>query len=248
MDSFFMEDIRPLLIAPPVDHWEDPRLSRIFHDLMGLKLKGYGAEYPKGVLPIDTSDFYAFHLVIGREVEGRFRPLMSGKTTPLSRTDFHHHAFPGLSLVEQAQAPHHAAVMKEQMERCRQQKKELGYFGSWTVDPEVRRNPALRAYLRKIFPGLYVHFHLEIGVDEIVLGGTPRFKTECLFSRLGHQPLRAAEKELPQIQVRHLFGESVQVMHLKKFSLEALHEAQKTEALWKNRDLIGEFGSLVRAA
>lgn len=244
-----MKDIRPLLIFPAVDHWNSSGLSPLFHDLIQLKLKGYGAQYPAGVLPIDTTDFYAFHLVIGWEAGGRFQPLMSGKTTTLSRTDFHHHAFPGLSLVEQARSPRHVSLMKTEIERCRLQKRELGYFGSWTVDPEVRENPALRAYLRDVFPGLYVHFHLQIGVEEIVLGGTPRFRTERLFARLGHQPLGAeTEAELPQIQVRHLFGEPVQVMHLRQFSVEAFHEAQKTDELWSRCEFLGRPGSVIRAA
>lgn len=241
MDAIQLTKIRPMILNSPLDQWSYPEMDRLFHRLIQLKLDGYGANYPRGVLPIDTTDFYASHLILGFDDDFGFRPLMSGKTTLLSRTEFHQHTFPALSLVEQAGSAEHSRVVRLEIESALRGKSDLAYFGSWTVDPIVRQDPNLRSFLRDIFPGMYVNFHRYLGVQRIFLGGTLRFKTERLFEKLGHVPLAYNGNVLENIQVRHLFQENVQVMYLTKFSEFAEKESERMRFLWKHCEFIGEI-------
>ena len=220
----------------PYKTWFTQPTQALFNEILSLKLKGYGAEYPFGVLPIDTTDFIASHYMVGFQSKKNFRPLMAFKTTPLRRCEQHQLSFPGLNLVQQAQAPEHIAQVQKIMERVLWQKKELAYLASWTVDPIVRKDKEMAQKLRDIFKGLFVHCHRELNVEEVLIGGTLRFKTERIFSELGCQPLTDQfQMELSPIQVKHLFAEKVMVMHLQKFSENAEHSARNCADLWEKR-------------
>ncbi|MBX2986963.1 MAG: hypothetical protein KF802_03610 [Bdellovibrionaceae bacterium] len=231
-----MKNLKIVTLDAPCRIWTETGVAPLFQSLIGLKLRGYGAEYPSGVLAVDTTDFFATHTIVGFENSQGFHPVMAGKTTTLSRCELHQQNFPGLGLVQAAAAPRHVAAVEGIMRRCRAEGRELAYFGSWTVDPIVRRDRPMIRSLLQLFMGLY-HLSHE-GIDEILLGGTLRFKTERTFSDLGHRPLSLDGEELPNIRVKHLFGEDVQVMHLREWTTRAREAAEEARPLWENRRVL----------
>jgi len=215
---------------------EDKSVATLFNQILTMKIRGYQSEYPDGVLPVDTSDFMAYHHVVCLELKNELRPIMGFKTTPISRSERHRLTFPAISLAQQAGATEHVRAIEKIIARCKAEGRELTYASSWTVDPIFRKDRESAKELRGLFETLYVKGHESYGIDEMLLGGTLRFKTEVIFKNLGHEPLMNANNEpLPLINVKHLFGENVMIMHAKEFKPYAHEVTAPFQAMWDNR-------------
>lgn len=214
---------------------EDNGFKNLFYKMVQLKLRGYEAEYPKGVLPVDSTDFFADHILICEESQGELIPLSGIKSTTLKESRFRKVSFPGLSLVQAAQATPHIEAMEKLIEHCLDHDKNLAYTGSWTILPEVRKNRPLTQEITRHFHAAYIFHHLENEVDEIITGGTMRFKADQFFGKMGHDLFCFQDQPLKPIHVKHLFGEKVQILHLKKFRNEALEQAQLLKDCWDKR-------------
>lgn len=231
--------LRIVVIHNPYDTFQEPLVKDLFSKMVELKLKGYRAEYPYGVLPVDASDFVAAHQMVCIESRSGFVPIMGYKSTTLEKCQIYNMVFPALNLVRQAGATPHDKAVEAIVANCKNPA-ELTYTGSWTVDPSVKRNPALATQLKHLFKTMYVLYHLENSIHQIIAGGTLRFKTEKLIERWGHEPLTYNGEKLPTIRVKHLLNEEVLVMHLKKFTEEAKVIDEESLALWQDRIVFGE--------
>lgn len=213
----------------------DENFKNLFYKMIQLKLHGYNSEYPEGVLPIDTTDFIADHLLVCKEVHGELIMLSGTKSTTMSASQKHQLNFPGLSLVLAAESKPHIQAMENLMSNCLAHNRELTYTGSWTITPETRKDKILRQDILNYFNASYVFHHMESGIDEIVCGGTLRFKVENFLGKIGHEILHVNGQPLEPFSVKHLFGEKVQLLHLKKFTSESLEAAHLLKDDWDNR-------------
>lgn len=233
------EELQLVSIECAYDVWNSDLVQDLFGKMVALKLKGYRARHPYGVLPVDTYDFIASHHLVCRREKGELFPVTGFKTTTLDRCRMHKLPFPGLTLVEAAGAPEHAEVVRGIIERCEREGIKLGYTSSWTIDPQAREDKEFVAHLRAIIEMIYVFFHREKQLDELIVGGTVRVGTDRLFETWGHEPLKRNGVVLPPISVAHLLGDPVVVMYLRRFSDEVQARAEQLRALWKNRIVLG---------
>jgi len=232
------QNLRFVVLKSPFQIWtqfENDSFKDLFHDMVRLKLHGYGLEYPRGVLPVDTSDLIATHLLVCKEEGSRLRPIMGFKTTALADCDHHQIAFPALGLVQAAESALHVQAIKNIITRCQHEKKTLSYTGSWTIEPALRKNRPLTKELIQLFRASYVFHHQDQNVDEVITGGTIRFKADVLLGEMGHDPLCLETQTLAPIRVKHLFGEPVAVLHLKSFSESAKMQAAPYRTYWDER-------------
>jgi hypothetical protein len=142
--------------------------------------------------------------------------------------------------VKSAGAKAHVEAMEELIDECRKDGEDLAYLGSWTVDPDVRREPELQRALKEIFISSYCLFYEEQKISRIALGGTLRFHTEKVFAEMGHRPLALRGEPLKTIRVAHLFGEEVMVMFAKGFNQALKPTVERWKPLWNARILLGE--------
>ncbi|MBC7465670.1 MAG: hypothetical protein H7256_06715 [Bdellovibrio sp.] len=227
-----LNKFRFLSLTYPYEMLAEQNVGKLFNQILTLKLRGYQHEYPAGVLPIDTTDFISIHHVVCLELKNELRPVMAFKTTPLSRALKHQINFPALSLAQQAGAPEHAKAVEKIMANCLEEKKELAYASSWTIDPVFRKDKQLRGLLE----ASYILGHKDYNIQEVLLGGTLRFKTENIFARMGHTLLKNENDEaLPLINVKHLFGEQVVIMHSQKLTPYADECCAPFQAMWDDR-------------
>lgn len=223
---------RFLTLTYPYQTMGDPDAGKMFNQMLNLKLRGYQAEYPTGVLPIDTTDFISLHHIVCLELKNELRPVTAYKTTPLSRALKHHVLFPALALAQQAQAPEHYKAVEKIIANCQKENKELSYASSWTIDPAFKMDRQIRG----LFETAYVLGHKDYNIDEMLLGGTLRFKTQNVFNRMGHTLIQNEKGEtLPTINVKHLFGEQVVIMHGQKPTPYAAECCEPYQDLWNNR-------------
>jgi hypothetical protein len=97
------KQLRVVVLESPYDTWELPQVEKIFSDMIGIKLRGYGRQYPYGVLPVDGADLISTHLLLCDK--DSLQPIMGIRWTSLNKCRAHYITFPALSLVQQAGAP-----------------------------------------------------------------------------------------------------------------------------------------------
>lgn len=247
-----MEKIKIVVLESPYNSWNEPMAVKFFTDLVGVKLRAYGREYPHGVLPVDGADFISTHIAVCRiEDDGSYSPILCNRWTSLKKCRLHYLNFPGLSLLQQANAPEHIRALEEIICKVDERNADLLYSGGLSIDPLARTKNKEKLkeeslFFRELLTLMYVNYQIETNCSEVIAGGTMRFKVDRLTTEMGHKPLMIDNVELEPIQVKHLAGEAVKVMHLKEFSFETLRIAKKWQYLWDERFIINErdFGDL----
>lgn len=234
-----MENLKIIVLESPYDSWHDPLTGNLVRDLIGVKLRGYGLEYPYGVLPVDGADLISTHMAVCRiKADSSFVPLMGFRWTSLKKCRLHYINFPGLSLLQQANAPEHVEALEKIISEVDKRGSDLCYTGSLSIEPSERGTKERSLFFREMLTLMFVSYQKDTNFPEMMAGGTIRFKIEKWLSSTGHTSLMKNNIELGPIKVKHLAGEPVQVMHLKKFSFEALRITKKWQHMWDDRLVI----------
>lgn len=233
------KNLRLVVIEGPYLAWEQSQIPQLFHQMVLLKKKGYEECYTRSVLPVDTTDFVATHIMLCvQQPNGNLKPVMGFKTISLQKCDEYNLAFPALALTNQAHAKTHSHVIDRMMQSSRKSQNELAYLGSWTVDHDFKNKNNLQKALREIFMATYCFYFTEQKISHVIIGGTLRFGTEKLFAQLGHVPIALNRQQLPPICVAHLAGEPVLVMHADHIPDPLRFAANSWQLLWQDRLLI----------
>lgn len=225
-----------LVLDCPYDSWETDETREWFGKIIKLKLTGYRREYPYGVLPMDTSDFIATHLVIAIEKKGQLEPVMAYRSVSHDRCQKHSLSLPVLSLMKQLSATQHAEEIQEIIERCEAQKKRVCYASSLAVAEEYAGHPELKEILKMI----NVCHTKEDEVGEILAGGVLRFKMDRFYTFMGYRKLAHNGNLLEPLQIPFACNEITGFFHLKDFSPEAKAVAKKYEYMWHDRIILGK--------
>lgn len=232
------DNFQLVILNCPYEKWDSTVVRTLFTKMVSLKKEGYGNRYVSDVLPVDTSDFIASHVLLcEKQRYGALEPIMGYKSISLEKCRQYNLNFPGLSLVQSAKMPLHTQAVEKIIDQCEVNNKGLAYLGSWTVSQEFknRRTANRNLNLKDAFSTFYRLLYKEQNISEVIIGGTLRFRTEKLFHNLGHRPLSLDGIELPSIQVVHLAKEPVLVMHAEGF-VEAFGEVEKKWlSVWNNR-------------
>ncbi len=240
MKKLEADSLQVFVLRHPYDKWEDPLVQAMFAEIVQLKIRGYKAEYPNGVLPVDTSDFVGDHIGVCHVTNSGLRPVMAFKSVTLSVCRQHQLKFSALSLMEAAKAPLHAEKVQNLVARADADNTDLTYVGSWTIDPLFRENREIVKTLKDTLKGIFYHHHQEQKQTRIFAAATPRFHTERVLSTWGLEPLRdSGGQVLPNIQFQHLFQEPVQIMYMEAFTDESRKFADSFKKLWQDRIEIG---------
>lgn len=231
--------IKLVTLECPYDSWGDGVTEVLFSRLVQLKLKGYRAEYPYGVLPVDTTDFVCTHHMACIEVDKELYPVMAYKSIAWDRLKTHSLPFPLVSLLKVCGTQEHLLAVQKVIQECEAANKNLSYDSSWTIDPEIRKDEVFKPLLRQIMNTMHVYFHKEYQTDEILSLGSTRFKMEKLFEYWGYKLIDYMGKTLSTFDVPSYFNENVVLIHQKNgFSEQAKNDSKKYEELWNNRILI----------
>lgn len=230
-----MKNIRLVILESPYDSWTEPLVATTLMDFIGVKLRGYGSQYPYGVLPVDGADLISTHMsVCETQADGSFKPIMAIRWTSMKKCRLHYIGFPGMGLLQQANATEHVTALEKIISDLDKKDGDLFYSGALSIDPSQKKDKAHSIFIRELLTLMYVEYYKQHGNCELMAGGTVRFKIDNWLNSIGHTPLH-----IDPINVKHLAGEVVRVMHLKEFSFEALRIAKKWNHLWNERLVIG---------
>lgn len=241
-----MSELRIAVVDQPAEMWAAPGTAALFTEMVSLKLAGYWNAYTASVLPVDGSDFYSTHFLVGfGDSAETFQAVMGHRFTTLARCRQYNAPFPALALANAAGAKEHAAAVQRLIDECEANGRTLSYAGSWTIAPGVTAN---RAALRDLTIAGLVLLHEAFGIDVAVVGGTLRFKTDRLFQAWGFEALDGGEGPLPAMEVAHLGNEFVLLMAAADFSDAAHGSADDWRPAWDARLAIGPEGSPILSA
>lgn len=225
-----------VIIESAYDHWDSKLTQKYFSDAVSLKLRGYKAEYPYGILPVDTTDFISTHHLLCKETDLGLYPLMAYKSITYQKATIHNLPFPILNLAKSIGINKHEEAINNIVLRCESDGLKLSYDSSWTIDPETRKDRELTQTLRNIMTALHSLYHHNAKTDEIISLGSLRFKMERLFLYWGYNPIALESKPLDQFIVPSYFNEPVMMFHQTSgFSKQALEDARVYMNLWDDR-------------
>lgn len=244
----YLRQLRIVTLESFYNSRENSTVQELFMKTILLKFAGYCHNYDYGVLPVDTSDFIATHnLLCLSDMQG-LHPIMGYKMITVEQAQVYGQVFPGLKLAQATGSFRHSAVIKHIMDRCERQNRTLGYLGSWTRDPAIKDNRELASALREIFKAMFYFQAKGSGIDEVVIGGTLRFKTEQLFKTMGFAALQHDGRDLATVHVPHLLKEEVLIMHLSDLNKVPLESADRWKMLWDQRLTLGPTKSAPTSA
>jgi hypothetical protein len=232
-------DIRIVSLECPYDNWDNAQLTELFNKMVALKLNGYRKEYPYGVLPVDTSDFLSTHYLICNAKGETLTPLMGFKTVSLTRCHLHNVAFPLVSILKTSGATKHEELVTKQLEWCQRGGGDASYAGSWTIDPETRKNRPLVALLRELTITMLVEHYRQHPAARKYICGSVRFKTDKFLQSLGYSPLEREGEPLSTFEQASLMGDTALALHCSSYTDAANETAYKYRDQWNSRLALG---------
>ena len=226
-----------VILDCPIDHWNDPVVKNLFQKLIDLKLKGYRSRYGSAVLPIETVDFIATHVLTCEETADGLVPLMGNRCITTERCKRFNMKFPLLSLVEECQSPVHVQAIEKFLHHTT---KNSRYFGSWTGDPELAQtSPEFFKELFHMFYASQVYACPNAEKEEIFTCGNLVLKTERHIKFLGYDEFKDGDQALPPFSAFFISNHpSVVFKTSKGYSDLAKLDAEKYKQLWENRIII----------
>ncbi len=224
-----------MVLDCPYDSWSQPETRHLFSEIINLKLTGYKDVYTDGVLPFDTYDFVATHILVCREEGRAFKPLTGFKSITAARCNRFNLPFPTTQLLMSSDSPRQTKAVASIMEDCNESGDVLAFDSSWTVHPEVKKSRSVHHLLQELFISNVVHLHTTSSKHRLLGAGVRRVRTDKFFERIGFTRLAEAGEPLPTFRQASLQGEEVALIQLKSFSDFATGMAEKHQSFWNNR-------------
>jgi len=211
-----------------------PQVLELFPKIVKLKLEGYEAEYPYGVLPLDTSDFICTHYAVCKKTSTGLTPLMAYRSITWEKCVEHFLEIPALKLARYG-TENHIKSISEKLEHLSNQKSRVSYDSSFTIHPSIRNNKDKRDLLKNIMLSMHVLAHQDYDIPYIFAGGVERFKMEKMYHFWGYQDLSWKGEKLPPVYPEFVLKEPTSIFFCDSFSKEGVSIAKEFKSYWDNR-------------
>lgn len=227
-------NLKIVVLDCPYDTIHSSETQSLLSKIFSMKIAGYQKHYQYGVLPVDTCDFVATHLVLCEETNGGLEPLMGMKFTTLERCKLHNLEFPLLHIVDKKYEKHHQSVEKT-LNEIESNNESCAYSSSWTMSEIARQNPEFSTFCKNLNISLFWYYKETFRIKNIVDGSTVRFKIHEWKKFLGYEPFQFNNEPLDEVPCDPFFGEKILVMRLKNVSEEAKFFIKQFDYLWETR-------------
>lgn len=228
-----------------------PRI--IFPGMIDLKTKGYKQEYPQGVLPFDSSDFFAVHLLLCDITGENPRPVLGFKSMTLKACDEHRTAFPMLAMLERHDnSTNDRSVVQKILEQYRTSGREekIAYNGSFTILPELREDRALMKHLWELSFSFLANYYSEYGIEHVLAVCATKFHVNQRKESVGWKYIKGEQDYLAEYQCRALFGAPLVPMELHTSHPDCQKSRIPFKEMWEQRLVLSKelFGDVKKAA
>lgn len=210
-------------------------------DLLGkiarFKITCYRAAYAYGILPFDALDVVGTHFLLCEKTANGLEPVVGLKYVSHTQCRKFNLRFPIFGFFDAPDTDLHKQAMQEMLAHADSQGESLGYFGSWTMLPSVRENPALAKACKELTEASAVFYQRYFGFSTAITIAMRKFRVEAVHKFVGMVPLSLAGKELGIFRAQVMLGDrcSISVLHAQNLSKEVKALADTYNDLWKNR-------------
>jgi hypothetical protein len=234
----FLSQCRIVQLDNPFELWSDALVRNLFEKTATLKFQGYGPKYPKGVIPMDTSDWVATHYLLCHETHGELQPVMGFRRVTLERCRKHYLPFPPLAACHEAGCRQHIRDIDQFVSTFRDRPDRLSYTACFTIAPQLRTDRILVEKLCQLLVAQHYFFHEEEGNGhEVITAAVVRFQMDTLLSTYGFDPLvrPSSDNNWGAMRMPHVAGEPIRFMHSRSFNHEVREIAATYHCLWAAR-------------
>ena len=213
----------------------------LFPKLIDLKIKGYQKEYPYGVLPFDTSDFIATHIILCSTENEEIIPIMGMKSITHDTCKKHRIPFPMYNIIDKSNLTRHKEAIDKMLNSFEAQGRshDVAYNGSYTVAPFVREDRSFSKECFGIASLSLIKYYQEAQIDKVIAICSTKFKIDRYKKSIGWDYLKWNNEELPDFDCYSLFGEKFVIMDWKVQNAAKSKELEESFGhLWKNRIVI----------
>lgn len=239
IEKLLREKYRMVLIRSPHEIMHDQFTSELFPKVIGLKTAGYQKEYGEFVLPFDSSDFVASHLLLTEIMpDGSLSPVLGFKSVTLKRCDDYKIPFPVLGMVEGTTPnPEYRESFLNIMNKYRDEGRsdQLAYNGSFTILPRVRENKILMKSLWDITFSLLTNYYIEYNIHHVVAVCSTTFNVHKKKEALGWNFIDGSEGMLKAYNCKVLCGSSFIPMELVDIKAKSQEPSGKFKDMWDAR-------------
>jgi hypothetical protein len=227
-----------VIVRSAYELMDHPLGKQIFPGIIALKTKGYRQEYQKGVLPFDSSDFIATHLLLC-DVSGQtMKPVLGFKSVTLENCDSHRIAFPMLGMLDrQDDIKGDKKVIEAILDEYRKTKKssKIAYNGSFTILPELRQDKAFMKHLWDLSFSLLANYYSEFNIDHVLAVCATKFHVNKKKENFGWNYIQGPSSVLGEYPCRALFGAGLVPMELKTAHPDCQKSRNLFYEMWLNR-------------
>ncbi len=218
----------------------DPMVRELFPKIMELKTAGYRQEYGNFVLPFDSSDFIATHLLLCEKRQaGDLHPVLGMKSITLKNCDSYRISFPMLSMLETPETKNEAAkeVIAKILDdyRARGATEKIAYNGSFTIRPELRKDEVLKKYLWELTFSMLTNYYISYEIDHVLAVCATRFKVDERKAALGWNYIQNGTGVLEEYKCRALFESPLIPMELVGVKGKSESASARFRDLWEER-------------
>lgn len=217
--------------------WSNPQAKALFDGMVALRIAGYGSRHSTGVVPLDTTSWFATHYLVCPL--DTFVPVMGFHRVTARLCQRHHTDFPALAHCLHSGSSRHAQAVRSLMGRYEDRPDDLSYIGGFTIDPALKA-PGLRKELSELLIAIQHFFHSEAdGQHQIICFAVVPFKIDVLHQQYGYVPLiqpRAPEDDTT-IALHSFGGLKARLMTVQTFNENVMPLEEQYRDWWNERTL-----------
>ena len=228
-----------VLLRSPYDLMGFNLVSELFPKIVKFKTEGYRQEYGQFVLPFDSSDFVASHLLLcEKKSDGSLEPVLGFKSVTLEKCDQHRILFPMLSMLD-GEDPNniYRLTIKSLIEKYRScgAGHKIAYNGSFTISPKLRENKEIMKLLWDVTFSLLTNYYIEYDIDHVVAVCATKFKVDKKKELLGWNYIEGEHGVLKPYVCKSFFDAPAVPMELTNMKIKGKVSAEKFKSMWEDR-------------
>ncbi len=248
-DTLKTYSLKVLVLECPYDTFTTSEFTREFlMEIFKLKLEGYGAKYPYGVMPVSEYDLMGTHICIA-QFDGRtYTPIsafksITARTCKTFRTDFP--VIGSLFGNERANYASYVSALTKWQDELDARETDYAYNASWTMKTDLPIE--LRDVVRELAYGLFYLYYKTKKLDFVINATSAKFHVNKHQEVMGLKYLSGLDgNPLPALISPVFFKESYFLMYVDSgfYSDVFQQKCRPFEALWEDRLIVNKHRPL----
>lgn len=235
MEQLIRKNFKFVVIRSPHELMDNALTRDLFPKLVQLKVEGYRKEYGNYVLPFDSSDFIATHLVLCEiQKDGSYIPVLAFKSVTLEMCDNYRIPFPIISMLENE---NHKKTILDTVEsyRATNSKSQLAYNGSFTILPRLRENKVFMKYLWDIAFSLLGNYYVEYQIPHVLALCVTKFHIHFKKEEMGWNFIKSETGILGPYSCKAFHDTTLVPMEFRNLSQKGIDATARFKDMWMDR-------------